>query len=487
MKKIFISYSWDGEEHQQWVKQLADELEAYEEFHIVLDQYDLDATTDKNYFMEKAVFDSDIILVICTENYAKKADARHGGVGIETFMTTIKHWEESEQHGESNIIAVARGKRELSIPKYLKGKFAINFSNENFHENFQILLTELKKATIPVNKRPKKTKSLKKNQSIIYDFNRVDDILALLYKNRKKIDEDKDYSSGKRIRYEYWEVQSLMDTTYILVLFNHIHIQQTIERFVNNNKFIPNNLAIIRVNKGEVGYLEKLFESCGKSIKVKEFKIDDLVWNSCIDQEWKNENNVQEEKFFIDQRLYSNHSDLSSNKGLSIDYINNTFLKSDTNPVLMLFAAGGVGKSTLCSIVNNKINENNYKKAILIQSEDIRENIDKEVSKNYTIENIYQLYEIYMRLASNTKSVLSERQFDLGVLSGRIIVIIDGLDEFVSLFQENFNLLKFLESLIVLNQQMGNWYQRSGLSEFRPRWLLSPPASLIGQSRPSVL
>jgi len=52
--KIFISYSWDSNEHKNWVKQFADDLEAYEEFHIILDEYDLDNFTDKNYFMEIA-------------------------------------------------------------------------------------------------------------------------------------------------------------------------------------------------------------------------------------------------------------------------------------------------------------------------------------------------------------------------------------------------------------------------------------------------
>ena len=64
MLKIFISYSWDGDTHQQWVKKLADDLEQYEEFHVVFDQYDLDMQIDKNYFMEKGIFDSDVILLL---------------------------------------------------------------------------------------------------------------------------------------------------------------------------------------------------------------------------------------------------------------------------------------------------------------------------------------------------------------------------------------------------------------------------------------
>ena len=128
MIKIFISYSWDDSSHEEWVKKFADDLEKYKEFHIILDQYDLDNTVDKNLFMEKAVFESDIILVICTKEYSIKANSRSGGVGIETFLSTSKHWDEMLKSGKSNIIAILKDEREISIPNYLKGKFDISFN-----------------------------------------------------------------------------------------------------------------------------------------------------------------------------------------------------------------------------------------------------------------------------------------------------------------------------------------------------------------------
>ena len=67
MYKIFISYSWDDETHKDWVKKLADDLECYEEFHVILDSYDLNSTIDKNHFMEKGIFESQLILIICTK------------------------------------------------------------------------------------------------------------------------------------------------------------------------------------------------------------------------------------------------------------------------------------------------------------------------------------------------------------------------------------------------------------------------------------
>ena len=38
---IFISYSWDSEEHKEWTLHLANRLEEFREVHVTLDQYDL--------------------------------------------------------------------------------------------------------------------------------------------------------------------------------------------------------------------------------------------------------------------------------------------------------------------------------------------------------------------------------------------------------------------------------------------------------------
>ncbi|OBU07430.1 SEFIR domain-containing protein [Morganella psychrotolerans] len=90
--RVFISYSWDSGEHRDWVRKLADSLESDENFHVIWDGYDLDSFTDKNKFMEQAVFDSDYIVVVGTKQYKEKADDRRGGVGIETYLSAVAHW-----------------------------------------------------------------------------------------------------------------------------------------------------------------------------------------------------------------------------------------------------------------------------------------------------------------------------------------------------------------------------------------------------------
>jgi hypothetical protein len=458
MTKIFISYSWDSEVHTDWVKKLADSLETYKEFHIVLDQYDLDGTIDKNYFMEKGIFDSDIIIIICTEQYAIKANNRKDGVGIETFMNVVKYWEDMETHGQSNVLLVSRENRVLSIPNYLKGKTDISFINdEKYNDNLSKLIDQIKFLIDTSTKRPLKTKSLKDKVINYFQFDRVDDILAINYKNRNLINKETDYSGKNEIKYEYWEINNLDSTSYILVLFNNVNIKDTIERFLSKHKeSIPQKLVILRAVKGKNDYIQNIFSVLKINISVSEYTIEKFVWDECIDQEWKEENKVFEDDFFIDQRVMKCIDDKDETICLSLEYINNYFLKNDINKsLLMIFASGGMGKSTLSQVLTNKLNINKEQKTLLIQSEIIRSNLRKESVKNFEIKNLFQLYDIYTKMIFEHKSLLTQKQFELGVLTGKIIVIIDGLDEIVSLFHSNFNIKEFINSLTTLNKQLG--------------------------------
>ena len=456
MYKIFISYTW---ENKEWVKKLADDLEAYDEFHIILDQYDLDNSIDKNHFMEKGIFESDLILVICTKEYAYKANNRLGGVGIETFMSTIRHWEEMENKQTSNIFALMREDRLYSTPNYLKGKISISFQDDNqYNKSLSFLIKNIQEKMSQTSTRPQKTKSLKNAPVNYFQFDRVEDILAIIAKKREKLDGVTDFKDKNRIKYEYWKTTSFNSNSFILVLFNNITIRDTIERFIRINKHrITRNLVILRTSQGEKDYIDKIFKSHDINVNIAEFTIEQFIWDECIDQEWKNENKIIEEEFFIDQRLYQ--EDEEGNKKtlkLSIPLIKDTFLFDDsTHSILMLFAAGGMGKSTLSQVLTNEINDRKDKKALLIQSDIIRNHIKKDAIRNFEIKSLYELYDIYEKILSANKSLLTQKQFELGIISGKIIVIIDGLDEIITLFHENFNVKEFLNSLYELNMQLG--------------------------------
>ncbi len=80
--RVFISYSWDSEDHRAWVRKVAEQL-AFVGVEVRLDQWHCPPGQSFTQFMEQEVRDADFCVVICTPEYARKADARTGGVGYE--------------------------------------------------------------------------------------------------------------------------------------------------------------------------------------------------------------------------------------------------------------------------------------------------------------------------------------------------------------------------------------------------------------------
>lgn len=115
---VFISYSWETKEHNEWVKELADLL-LDNGVNAILDEYDIEPGERIPHFMEEAVTKSDKVLIICTEKYKQKADYRAGGVGYEEHIIS----DELMQGRENKFIPILRhGSGDSAIPKCLKGK-----------------------------------------------------------------------------------------------------------------------------------------------------------------------------------------------------------------------------------------------------------------------------------------------------------------------------------------------------------------------------
>lgn len=154
--KVFISYSWDDDEHKEWVRRLADSLESDNDFHVIWDGYDLDNFSDKNEYMENAVFNSDYVVVVGTKKYKDKADNRKGGAGIETYLNSIVHWQGLEENKKSKLILVL--KESGGEPNYLKGHISIRFLDDNkYTSNVLELKKALRKESLI--KRPEKKRN----------------------------------------------------------------------------------------------------------------------------------------------------------------------------------------------------------------------------------------------------------------------------------------------------------------------------------------
>lgn len=141
--KVFISYSWEDDEHKTWVKSLVDHLLS-DGIDATLDQYDLSLGDRLPQFMEKSVSDADYVLIVCTPTYKSKSDSRKGGVGYEGHIIS---GELLSQGNERKFIPVIRkGSSQTALPACLSGKLGIDLTDEKSfeeNENYKDLITTL--------------------------------------------------------------------------------------------------------------------------------------------------------------------------------------------------------------------------------------------------------------------------------------------------------------------------------------------------------
>ena len=154
--KVFASYSHDSDEHKEWVRELCTKLRE-SGVDVILDQWDLGPGDDRILFMENGVTDSDRVLVICTDSYVKKANAREHGVGYEGYIISA---ELVHNLGTDKFIPIIRqSSDENKTPTFLKPKIYIDFIKDGqFDVSFEQLLREIHGAPLhpkpPLGKNP---------------------------------------------------------------------------------------------------------------------------------------------------------------------------------------------------------------------------------------------------------------------------------------------------------------------------------------------
>jgi len=140
--KLFISYSWTSQEHQQWVLRLATAL-CESGVDVILDKWDLKEGQDAHAFMEKMVTDPDIrkVVLVCDQMYAEKADNRSGGVGTETQIISAKVYEQVDQTKFVAVIAENDDEGNPFLPTYYGSRLYIDLSNPDVYaDSFDQLL-----------------------------------------------------------------------------------------------------------------------------------------------------------------------------------------------------------------------------------------------------------------------------------------------------------------------------------------------------------
>jgi len=457
--RVFISYSWDSEEHKHWVRKLAESLDSYKEIEVIWDGFDLDVFADKNLYMERSIHEATHIIIVTTKKYKEKADQRKGGVGIETYLGTALHWNESDAGGSSGIVVAQR--ENDSIPRYLQGKLHIDFSND---ESFTLKLGELIQALKGTSKisRPPKLLSLDAS-NLTYTFTRAEDILRVNHSKRVPIivgSAGTDFSAGNRIKFELWATYSPR-VEHFLFLFNNITISHTIKRFceeIQRQKISLKALTILRPEKGDEGLVDKLFSEFGLKCEFTELTYSAYIWNYLIDEDLKNTGTVYQLPFYTDQAAA-----YIASEGQRVEYdsaitlLHGALERNQGSAAHLLIAPGGMGKTTLCHELVNQIQKSGKSEVgvVFMQAESLRHNLPVDVVASLEINSVYDLYEFYSRI-NGFDSIYGKAAFELSVLCGKLFVVIDGLDELVSVFQERFHIHEFLSSIKALHDQMGS-------------------------------
>lgn len=143
--KVFISYSWTSQEHQDRIRHYAERLVS-SGIKVVMDIYDLKPGQDKYVFMESMVNDPSIthVLAFLDKQYAEKANARQGGVGTESQILSQELYDSIDQ---TRILPVFCEKGEdgkLISPTFFKGRIGFDFSSlEAENDNWEQLLRTL--------------------------------------------------------------------------------------------------------------------------------------------------------------------------------------------------------------------------------------------------------------------------------------------------------------------------------------------------------
>jgi hypothetical protein len=129
--KLFISYAWTTPEHEEWVLKVARELRE-NGIDVVLDKWHLREGQNKYVFMEQIVSDPHVkkVLMVCDDNYVRKANQREGGAGVETSIISPQVYEKSDQ---TKFVAVALCQDQqgrIMLPVFYKSQIYIDMVNQ---------------------------------------------------------------------------------------------------------------------------------------------------------------------------------------------------------------------------------------------------------------------------------------------------------------------------------------------------------------------
>ena len=134
MKKVFVSYSWDSDEHQQRVRQLVDDLRGYG-FAATMDLYEPNPPKGLAAWMLESIRNADFVLAVITETYRKRCEGEEeegkgNGVKWETGLMIRRIYQDSFVN-EKFIPVIMNKADSKSMPTVFIGNVYYDVSDPN--------------------------------------------------------------------------------------------------------------------------------------------------------------------------------------------------------------------------------------------------------------------------------------------------------------------------------------------------------------------
>lgn len=128
---VFISYSWDSDEHKKWVADLSKDLREKFRIYTLLDQYNRGGD-DLITFMHKGLKQAHRVLIIGTPKYKEKTGKQSGGAKFEDQVITIELY---HNMGSSKFVPILRdGSFSDSFNELIETRTGYDMRNDTDYE-----------------------------------------------------------------------------------------------------------------------------------------------------------------------------------------------------------------------------------------------------------------------------------------------------------------------------------------------------------------
>lgn len=130
---VFISYSWDNEDHKSWILNLSKRL-FDNGVQVILDRYELKPGANMIHFMESSIPKADKVLIVFTPNYKLKAEKRQGGVGFEYSILNAELYKRITTN-QKFIPILKVGDYQESIPSFIQQFISVDMRDPTTFED----------------------------------------------------------------------------------------------------------------------------------------------------------------------------------------------------------------------------------------------------------------------------------------------------------------------------------------------------------------